>query len=352
MIKRAKLTPLVVAGALLLGTNGAFAVLPVDEPTCDVLVEANDTKEGLNHPLSAAQDLTVALAPIPADLILDPSADGATEFVKVVGCLGQVPVPAPVDDLDFYSLALDQDDVITVDIDYGISGNVSVDLVVVLFGPADAAGLPIQRVEIINEFGEWVEAPSDDGDPSGRDPRIDNFTVPVTGTYLIGVSNLQRPFLESQPGTVVEADGTVQVVPITQGTAYDPRYVEATGELMNGDYTLVVTRAIAGGGAGGGDEPLTKKEAIKEAIKDFKDAVLAAKEAFKLAMEAARNEPTKAERKRLMNLARKDKRAAIRVARNDFKAAMAEIKETYKKEKPDKNRDRHHRHHHGHHHDR
>ncbi len=109
-------------------------------------------------------------------------------------------------DLDFFSFQGQAGDVVTLDIDGGVGGARSVDTVIAVFGPA-----PEYRVLRMND-----DAPLDEGSISTSDSRIDNFVLPATGRYTVGVSNYPRYFMNG---------GLVQY----------PTYVGT------GDYTLVVS---------------------------------------------------------------------------------------------------------------
>lgn len=133
-----------------------------------------------NHPISAAQHLTV-----PGEVALK-------------GHLGN----GGENDLDFFTFSGNAGDVVTVDIDNGIGGAQSVDTVLAVF---DGAGAVLR-------FSD--DSTIDPGSISTKDPRIENFVLPLSGAYTVGVSNFPRYFG-------------------TGGVARDG--------LVPGDYTLVIS---------------------------------------------------------------------------------------------------------------
>lgn len=124
--------------------------------------------------------------------------------VTVAAVLGNVTGPL-VDDLDFYAFYAEEGDVVTLDIDGGEGGARNVDTTMVVF--ADSPGYPKLR--------ENDDALEIDGSFS-TDSRIDDFRVPATGYYIVGVSNWPRHFVDG-------------------GTVKDPEMVD------NGDYSLVIS---------------------------------------------------------------------------------------------------------------
>ena len=88
-------------------------------------------------------------------------------------------------DLDFYSFYAKAGDVLTLDIDGGYGVGTSVDTVIALFGTGP--GYPMLR---INDDGDGL----DPGSVHRFDSRIDNFLVPETGVYVVGVSSYPRFF--------------------------------------------------------------------------------------------------------------------------------------------------------------
>ena len=130
--------------------------------------------------------------------------------VVVSGFIGTLQGSA--NDVDYYAFHANAGDVVTIDIDNGIGGAQSIDLVLALFDPQN-------NYAILREVDD--AATLDPGSISTWDPRIDNFVVGATGTYVIGVSSTDRPFVDG--GGVQNAD--------TFGG--------------NGDYTLTVSGVSA-----------------------------------------------------------------------------------------------------------
>jgi len=87
-------------------------------------------------------------------------------------------------DVDFYTFRAQEGDVLTVDIDYGFGVGESVDTIVAVFGPG-----PDYRLLRLSD-----DARPDPGSVHSYDSRIDNFVVPATGTYTVGVSSYPRYF--------------------------------------------------------------------------------------------------------------------------------------------------------------
>ena len=109
--------------------------------------------------------------------------------VTVNAVLGNL-VGAPVGDLDFYSFDGQEGDVVTVDIDGGMGGARSVDTIVAIFGPAPGYKL-LRQDDDVPSYD-----PIDPGSADRRDARIDNFRLPATGTYTVGVSSYPRRFTD------------------------------------------------------------------------------------------------------------------------------------------------------------
>lgn len=116
------------------------------------------------------------------------------------------------DDLDYYTFYANAGDVLTIDIDHGIGGTQSVDTVIAVFDSTSE--------HIILRASDDLDVTQnlDEGSTSRSDARIDNFVAPVSGYYVVGVSNWPRLFRNG---------GSVD-------NPYSPR---------QGDYTLVVSGA-------------------------------------------------------------------------------------------------------------
>ncbi len=125
-----------------------------------------------NHPLSSAQGLMFS------------------EELTVWGVLGP-----NEGDLDFFHFTANAGEVLTLDIDGGFGGRFPFDSVIALF----------------DENGHILRA-NDDAEPDlgstgSSDSRIENFVVPQTGRYTVGVSNSPRLFLDG--GDVSPGEGAV-----------------------------------------------------------------------------------------------------------------------------------------------
>lgn len=131
----------------------------------------------------------------------------ATSEVVVPGFIGTLKGTA--NDVDFYKFYATQGNVVTIDIDNGVGGAQSIDLYLAVFDPSN--GYKILRENDDAGF------PLDAGSISPWDPRIDNFVVPATGYYVVGVTSTDRPFIDG---------GDVQ---------------NAASFGGNGDYTLVIS---------------------------------------------------------------------------------------------------------------
>lgn len=146
-----------------------------------------------NEPIASAQRIAVG-------------AGGA----QVTGVLGVMsPTVAPVNDVDFFTFDGSEGDLVTIDIDGGMKqdGSRSVDTYIAVFG----AGFVKLREN--DDAGSL-----DPGSSSGLDSRIDNFRLPASGTYVVGVSSYPRLFRDG--GTLTS-------------TSLNSR--------SNGSYTLVIT---------------------------------------------------------------------------------------------------------------
>ncbi|MEO6666272.1 MAG: hypothetical protein ABIO65_05800 [Nitrospiria bacterium] len=172
--------------AAILGT----AVLPGITQAVDE-IEPND-------PASSAQHLTIIV-----------ENGRPTGGVTVTGVLGNL-TGAPVLDLDFYVFRGKAGDLVTVDIDGGMGGQRSVDTILGIFGPGPTYTLL--------RHNDDAGSPLDMGSTHPYDSRIDNFLLPATGDYTVGVSSYPRHFKNG--GTTVST---------------------ALLSASNGDYTLVIS---------------------------------------------------------------------------------------------------------------
>lgn len=95
-------------------------------------------------------------------------------------------------DVDFYSFTAHKGETYTFNIDGGMKngayGEVATDLAV--FGPVDGTVLlPLRQMNV----GIPIDSP---GSVSGYDARIDDWVVPATGTYVVGVTSYPASFID------------------------------------------------------------------------------------------------------------------------------------------------------------
>ena len=148
-----------------------------------------------NHPISNGQLVEISS---------DGGTTGGATMDGVVGNLSG----AAVADLDFFVFEGQAGDVVTLDIDGGLGGLRDVDTILAVFG---TGGAILRQVD---------DAPSlDPGSISKLDARIDNFKLPATGSYVVGVSSYPRRFVNGG-GTSSTSTGNSRA---------------------NGDYTLVIS---------------------------------------------------------------------------------------------------------------
>lgn len=123
-------------------------------------------------------------------------------------------------DVDFYSFHANADDVVTFDIDGGMDTNSQgIYTTLGVWGPDPASG----ALPLITQVG----APSlDPGSTTVFDARIDNFHIPATGTYIVGVST--DPGYFADINTLVTGDISL--------LGWSPNYYATTG-----GYTLVIS---------------------------------------------------------------------------------------------------------------
>jgi hypothetical protein len=159
---------IVAAGLLALGPGQALATsLPESEA---------------NHPLSNAQVL--------------PSTASQMQIS------GAISSEHDANDVDFFTFHANAGDVLTLDIDYGYSSDENgLDTIIAIFD-GDGRGLRAND-----------DASPDPGSTGGRDSRIDNFVVPATGTYTVGVSSYPRQFRHYGEVTSGDLDeGTYELI--------------------------------------------------------------------------------------------------------------------------------------------
>jgi hypothetical protein len=151
-------------------------------------VVAEVMEEERNDPVSMAQFVTPGMAEL-----------------ELSGVLGSLSGTA-VEDLDFYKFHGQAGDVVTLDIDAGWGGQRNVDTVIAVFAEG-----PDHRMLRMSDDSY----PLDPGSTNTLDSRIDNFVLPWSGVYYVGVSHYPRYF----------RDGAVT----------------ASGTASNGDYRLVIS---------------------------------------------------------------------------------------------------------------
>lgn len=88
-------------------------------------------------------------------------------------------------DVDLFQFSGRAGDVVTIDIDNGIGGTKDVDTILGVFGPG-----PDYALLRTNDDTDSL----DPGSTSNKDARIDNFVLPATGVYYVGVSSAPRYF--------------------------------------------------------------------------------------------------------------------------------------------------------------
>jgi hypothetical protein len=161
------------------------------------LAQAVSEREA-NHPVANGQHLEIE------------SSGGATGGATVDGVIGNLSGPAAVD-IDYFVFEGQAGDVVTLDIDGGIGGLRNVDTIVAVFGPAPTYAV-LRQVDDATTI--------DSGSISKLDSRIENFKLPATGAYVVGVSSFPRKFNATGGGTSSTS--------VTSATA-------------NGDYTLIIS---------------------------------------------------------------------------------------------------------------
>jgi hypothetical protein len=159
-----------------------------------------------NHPVAAAQSLDIR------DLMVDTKNTTGASIVGVIG----VNSGAAVQDLDYFTFAGKEGDVVTLDIDGGIGGARSVDTILGLFGPAPTYQLLMTNDDSTLDPGSVAVSMTG---TTTRDSAIVNFRLPADGTYTVGVSSFPRRFAVTGGG-------------VTSTTL---------GAQGNGDYTLIVS---------------------------------------------------------------------------------------------------------------
>lgn len=150
-----------------------------------------------NNPVLYAQNVLLGL--------------GDTEIKGVLGAVNG----AAFQDVDFYRIYGRAGQVINIDIDQGIGGQRDVDTLIAVFSDG-----PEYKLLRMNDNTDTV----DSGSTDTMDSRIEEFVIPKTGNYYIGVSIYTTPF---QDGAVT--DGIF--IPFLNN--------------INGDYVAVVSSQAA-----------------------------------------------------------------------------------------------------------
>lgn len=150
-----------------------------------------------NHPIASAQLLEVTA--------VEGSPTGGATVDGVIGNL----TGAAVLDTDYFVFEGQAGDIVTLDIDGGANGLRKVDTVLAVFGPAPTYAV-LRQVDDV--------AAADPGSISRLDARIDNFKLPATGTYVVGVASAPRAFAATGGGTTsdslksLNANGDYQLI--------------------------------------------------------------------------------------------------------------------------------------------
>jgi hypothetical protein len=145
----------------------------------------------------------------PNNPIASPQHLVAPADVAVPAFLGN----AGTDDLDYYMFYANAGDVVTVDIDngWGGGGSQNVDTMIAIFDNTSAHS--------ILRFDD--DASLDPGSTSTLDSRIDNFVVPASGFYIVGVTNYPRYFMSGggvMSGVARQGDYTLTISGVTTST--------------------------------------------------------------------------------------------------------------------------------------
>ena len=128
---------------------------------------AEVTEEERNDPVGFAQFVTPGMAGL-----------------DLAGILGNLS-GSMVEDVDFYKFHGQAGDVVTLDIDAGWGGQRDVDTIIAIFSDG-----PDFRMLFMNDDSY----PLDQGSTKNLDSRIDNFVLPSSGVYYVGVSHYPRYF--------------------------------------------------------------------------------------------------------------------------------------------------------------
>jgi len=178
----------------------AMALMVATSPIYAGTISEIDQNNSQNNTIGTAQYISIT------DKSTDISGTLGTIGVTVTVNTGKGSYTdlAPTDDLDFYSFYAQAGDSITLNIDNGYGGKQRVDTIIAVF---DSNGKMLR----MNNNAATTDAGSD----TIYDARIDNFVIPSSGMYYVGVSGYPRFF---------EDGGAV-----------------TSGSSASGDYDLVIT---------------------------------------------------------------------------------------------------------------
>ena len=109
---------------------------------------------------------------------------------------------------DFYTFSATAGDVLTIDIDNGVGGEKSVDTKIAIFDGSN--------YDILDSDDDAHTV--DPGSISTLDSRLDNWVVPKTGTYIVGVTNFGSSFADggTVSGTPRQGDYTLVISGVTK----------------------------------------------------------------------------------------------------------------------------------------
>jgi Bacterial pre-peptidase C-terminal domain len=149
-----------------------------------------DTEVEPNDPYGNAQALTLV-----------PQPDGtATATVN-----GSIDCTAAHSDVDYYSFYGHAGDSVTLNIDGGMNASyVGVWTVLAIFGPQ--IGSTALAPTTIPLAQDYIASSLDAGSVSLQDARIDSFPLPADGTYIVGVSSMNRMFSDINDLTTLTCD--------------------------------------------------------------------------------------------------------------------------------------------------
>ena len=110
--------------------------------------------------------------------------DASSGNVAISAVLGNLS-GSIANDTDFYEFYGMEGDVVTLDIDGAMGGTRSFDSYIAIFGPGPA-------FEVLRSNDDAF--PIDEGSISRYDSRLENFVIPASGYYVVGVTAYDRQF--------------------------------------------------------------------------------------------------------------------------------------------------------------